>query len=128
MARIIYVEDDALVGQAVQELLSRAGHLVGVIPHGTLGFDSIAFKQPDLVILDQGLPVMSGNELLKGLRGIAGLYRTPIIMLTANRKDATIREAMDYGASDYLLKHFEPEELVRRVDELLLRSAAARDS
>jgi two-component system, OmpR family, response regulator MtrA len=114
MARIIYVEDDELVGELVQQVLSDVGHLVGVINHGTLAYETIAFKKPDLVILDRGLPGMQGVDILTALRRLPGLYLTPVLMLTAKGG-----EAMGAGANDYLVKPFEPEELVRRVDQVL---------
>lgn len=127
MARIIYVEDDDLVGEAVQEALTRAGHLVGVIPHGTLAFDTIAFKKPELVILDRALPGMQGVEILKALRRLPGLYLTPIVMLSAKGTEDAIDEAMGAGANDYIVKPFEPEELVRRVDEVLRNNSFRRE-
>ncbi|MBO9714276.1 response regulator transcription factor [Sphingomonas sp.] len=119
MARIIYVEDDPLVGEVVQSILTEAGHLVGVIAHGTLAFDTIAFKKPDLVILDRGLPGMTGVEILEAIRRLPGLYLTPILMLSAKGSEEAIAEAMESGANDYLVKPFEPEELVRRVGQVL---------
>jgi len=115
MARIIHVEDDETMGQLVQAILSEAGHIVGLIGHGALGHDTVALKQPDLVILDRELPGMDGIEILKSLRKVAGLYRTPILMLSANRSEKSIAEAMAAGARDYLVKPFEPADLVARV-------------
>jgi two-component system response regulator MtrA len=115
MARIIYVEDDDLVAELVKDVLTRAGHLVGVIGHGTLAFETIVFKKPDLVILDQSLPGMQGMEILTRLRQVPATYLTPILMLTGKRGDAMSDEALATGADDYLVKPFEPEDLVRRV-------------
>jgi two-component system response regulator MtrA len=115
MARIIYVEDDDLVAELVKDVLTRAGHLVGVIAHGTLAFETIVFKKPDLVILDQSLPGMQGMEILTQLRQVPATYLTPILMLTGKRGDAMSDEALAAGADDYLVKPFEPEDLVRRV-------------
>jgi len=122
MARIIYVEDDELVGKLVQQVLTNAGHLVGVIGHGTLAYDTIAFKKPDLVILDRALPGMQGVEILKALRAKPELYLTPIIMLTAKGGDEHWNEAIGAGANDYLLKPFEPADLVLRVETVLQQS------
>jgi two-component system response regulator MtrA len=119
MARIIYVEDDPIVAEFVQEVLGAAGHIVGVVAHGELGHDTIYLKQPDLVILDRDLPGMDGIEILKSLKQYAGLYRTPIMMLSANRSQNSIDEAMAAGARDYLVKPFEPTDLVTRVDACL---------
>lgn len=119
MARIIYVEDDDLAGELVKDVLSQAGHLVGVICHGTLAFETIAFKKPDLVILDRSLPGMQGIDILKQLRQMPATYLTPILMLTGKRSEALSDEAMAAGADDYLLKPFEPEDLVQRVASAL---------
>lgn len=126
MARIIYVEDDDLAGELVKDVLNQAGHLVGVIGHGTLAFETIAFKKPDLVILDRSLPGMQGIDILKQLRQMPATYLTPILMLTGKRGEALSDEAIAAGADDYLLKPFEPEDLVQRVASALeIKSFAA---
>jgi two-component system response regulator MtrA len=125
MARIIYVEDDEIVAQLVQEVLTAAGHIVGVVAHGALGHDTIYLKQPDLVILDRDLPGMDGIEILRSLKQVAGLYRTPILMLSANRSQKSIDEAMAAGARDYLIKPFEPADLVARVEACLKEETPA---
>lgn len=119
MARIIYVEDDALMGDIVKDILTRAGHLIGVIGHGTLAFETVAFKKPELVILDCGLPGMDGIEIVERMRQIPAIYLTPVLMLTARGSRADIDRAMAAGANDYLVKPFEPEELVQRVAAML---------
>lgn len=126
MARIIYVEDDELVGELVKDVLTRAGHIVGVINHGTLAFETIAFKKPDLVILDRALPGMQGVDILTALRRLPGLYLTPVLMLTAKGGEEMVDEAMGAGANDYLVKPFEPEELVRRVAAVLENNSFLR--
>ena len=115
MARIIYVEDDELAGELVREVLTQAGHLVGVIGHGTLAYETIAFKKPDLVILDRSLPGMPGMEILRRLRQTPATYLTPILMLTGKRGNGLVDEAVEAGADDYLVKPFQPDDLVRRV-------------
>ena len=115
MARIIYVEDDELAGELVKDVLTQAGHLVGVVSHGTLAYETIAFKKPDLVILDRSLPGMQGVEILKRLRQMPATYLTPILMLTGKRDEASADEALEAGADDYLVKPFQPEDLVQRV-------------
>lgn len=119
VARIIYIEDDPLIGDVVKDILTAAGHLIGVVPHGTLGFDTVAFKKPELVILDLGLPGMSGLEVLTELRRLPATYLTPILVLTANRDEAVAEQAMGAGASSVMTKPFEPQDLIARVDEVL---------
>lgn len=126
MARIIYVEDDDVAGELVRDELTEAGHLVGVVGHGTLAFETIACKKPDLVILDRSLPGMQGIDILKQLRQMPATYLTPILMMTGKRGEALSDEAIAAGADDYLLKPFEPEDLVQRVARALeIKSFAA---
>jgi two-component system response regulator MtrA len=122
MARIIYVEDDVLMGDIVKDILTDAGHLIGVIGHGTLAFDTVAFKKPELVILDCNLPGMGGMEILQRMRRIPAIYLTPVLMLTARGGQDDIDAAMAAGANDYLVKPFQPQELVRRVNSVLLEN------
>jgi two-component system response regulator MtrA len=119
VARIIYVEDDEIAGELVREVLTQAGHLVGVIGHGTLAYETIAFKKPDMVILDRSLPGMPGMEILKRLRQTPATYLTPVLILTGKRGGTLADEAIEAGADDYLVKPFEPEDLVRRVEAAL---------
>lgn len=119
MARIIYVEDDDLAAELVRDVLTQAGHVVGVIGHGTLAFETIVFKRPDLVILDRSLPGMQGVEILKRLRQMPATYLTPVLMLTGKRGEASTDEAIAAGADDYLVKPFAPEDLVARVEAAL---------
>ena len=117
--RIIYVEDDELMGKLVKELLTNAGYLIGVIGHGTLAHETIAFKKPDLVILDRSLPGMRGLEILQRLRTTPDTYLIPVLMLTANGGDDMINEGLGAGANGYLVKPFDPDELVHRVAAIL---------
>ena len=91
--RIIYVEDDDLMGDIVKDLLSEAGYLIGVIGHGTLAYETIAFKKPDLVILDRSLPGMDGIEILRRLRAAPDTYLMPVLMLTATGGEENRRRA-----------------------------------
>ncbi|MEG3082081.1 response regulator transcription factor [Sphingomonas sp. PB2P12] len=122
LTRIIYVEDDALMGDMVKELLTDAGYLIGVVGHGTLAYETIAFKKPDLVILDRSLPGMQGLEILQRLRAAPETYLIPILMLTAQGGEDMIDEGLGAGASGYLIKPFDPDILVLRVGEILKES------
>lgn len=125
MARIIHVEDDEVMGRLVKEVLGAAGHLVGVIAHGTLAFETIALKRPDLVILDQSVPGMAGVEILRRLRQLPATYLLPILMLTGRRGQALADDALIAGADDYITKPFAPEDLVARVAAALAAKSFA---
>lgn len=127
MARIIYVEDDEIMGELVKDVLTEAGHLVGVISHGVLALETITFKKPDLVILDQQVPGMDGVDILRRLRQLPATYLTPIIMLTGRRGNTLADDALIAGIDDYITKPFDPADLVIRVaTALATKSFAAK--
>ncbi|WP_425466591.1 response regulator transcription factor [Qipengyuania marisflavi] len=119
MARIIYVEDDELVGQLVMETLADEGHAIGIVGDGKSALQIIATKKPDLVILDVGLPEMGGMEVLAAMRRNQDLYLTPVLMLTGRQSANDEAIAIYTGATEYLRKPFDPDQLVVVVEDLL---------
>lgn len=119
MARIIYVEDDDIVACVVKQALTEAGHVVGIIDHGSSAYDAIVFKHPDLILLDCSLPGMKGVEILRRVRAIPDIYMTPIVMLTALADPADIEAAIEAGANDYIIKPIDLVDLIRRIDAVL---------
>lgn len=128
LARIIYVEDDDLIADMVKVLLTAAGYLIGVIGHGTLAYDTIAFKKPDLVILDRSLPGMQGIERLQRLRAMPETYPIPVLMLTATGGAEKIDEGLGAGADGYLVKSFDPDTLITKVDSIIANSLFKRSA
>ncbi|HYN45183.1 MAG TPA: response regulator, partial [Allosphingosinicella sp.] len=84
--------------------------------------DIVEFKRPDLVILDCNMPEIGGIEALRQIRLLRIAYATPVLMLTARRGESDEEIAMRAGASDYLRKPFDPDQLVSRVEDLLRRA------
>lgn len=120
MARIIYVEGDELCCQLVQQVLGKAGHAIDVIHHGTLAFDTIAYRQPDMVILDQA--GVQDLGILRALRRLPALRHTPFLIFSADGGEAAVSEAMAAGASGYLVKPIDPVALAAGVTEMLRKS------
>ena len=116
-ARILVVEDDVLIRDAVDVILSQIGHQVTGVGTGEEGLKQIGRIYPHLVILDVGLPRMNGVDLLRAIRKEG--YRMPVLMLTADRSAATVRDVMADGGNGYVLKPFEPEQLIQRVTAML---------
>ncbi|MGY4397985.1 two-component system response regulator MtrA [Sphingomonas sp. UYAg733] len=116
------------MGDIVKDLLTKAGYLVGVIGHGTLAYETIAFKKPDLVILDRALPGMQGIEILQQLRMKPETYLMPVLMLTGAGGGAKIDEGLGAGADGYLVKPFVPAVLVEKVANILDRSLFNRSA
>lgn len=121
MARIIIAEDDELVVEVVRTALAAHGHVVGALPDGASVREVADFKQPDLIILDCGLPHVSGVKALTELRTSRLSHDIPVLMLTGRRSQQDEDIAFRAGADDYLRKPFDPEQLVSRVELLLAR-------
>ncbi len=116
-ARILVVEDDALIRDAVDVILSQLGHQVTCVGTAEEGMAQIGTIYPHLVLLDVKLPRMSGVEALRAMRKNG--YRMPILMLTADRSAETVRDVMADGGNGYILKPFEPEQLIKRGSTVL---------
>jgi DNA-binding response OmpR family regulator len=116
--RVLVVEDDAEIAQALQRSLRMEGYEVRIAGDGDLALaESDAFN-PDLVVLDLGLPKVDGMEVARHLRDKGDV---PILLLTArDAVDARV-EGLDAGADDYLVKPFERQELLARLRALLRR-------
>jgi len=121
-ASILVVEDEPAIQMLVATNLRRHGHTVVAALDGEALLATIADDMPDLILLDFGLPGMSGIELLQTLRQMGHNDLAPIIMLTA-RGEATDRVVgLELGADDYVVKPFDPRELVARIHTVLRRS------
>ncbi|MDT5102953.1 MAG: two-component system, OmpR family, response regulator QseB, partial [Mycobacterium sp.] len=116
---LLIVEDDRALSAMLAELFTEEGYLVDVAHDGQQGLHRGLTGRYDAVIVDRGLPVMDGADLVAVLRsrGVA----TPALVLTARGSVADRVEGLDAGAQDYLLKPFEIPELLARVRALLRR-------
>lgn len=119
MARILLVEDDPALSRGIIALLKAAGHAADSAKDGGTALFLAEAEPFSLVILDIGLPDMSGFEVLQKLRGRA--YKTPILILSARDHVTDRVKGLDLGADDYLLKPFDASELGARVRALLRR-------
>src|SRR6202140_21656 len=119
MARILVVEDDPALSLGIIALLKAAGHSPDSAKDGDTALFLAEAEPCSLVILDIGLPDISGFEVLKRLRGRG--FKTPILVLTARDHVTDRVKGLDLGADDYLLKPFNTSELGARVRALLRR-------
>jgi two-component system response regulator MprA len=117
-ARVLVVEDDEDIAQALQRSLRMEGYEVRTSPDGEDALEQGRTFAPDLVILDLGLPKLDGVEVARVLRGEDDV---PILMLTARDALESRVEGLDAGADDYLVKPFERQELLARMRALLRR-------
>ncbi len=119
--RILVVDDDPHTLRNVRSMLAQAGYSPIVTGDPAEAPALIRENLPDLVLLDLVLPGTDGIELMEQTPEIAGL---PVIFLSAYGRDETIADALQKGASDYLVKPFSPTELVARIEAALRKRAA----
>jgi len=119
--RLLLVEDDLMIGESLLDLLRSEQHAVDWVKDGDMADTALRTQDYDLVVLDLGLPRKDGMAVLRSLR--ARRERLPVLIVTARDALAQRIEGLDAGADDYLLKPFEPTELLARIRALLRRAA-----
>ncbi len=117
--KILIVEDEIHLAQALQEILEKQGYSVDAVHDGQTGLSYAQDDVYDLILLDIMLPKMNGIEVLKHLR--EDKVSTPILMLTAKDEVEDKVTGLDCGADDYLTKPFATKELLARARALLRR-------
>jgi len=122
MTTILVVDDEQRFARALGVSLRARGYEVEIAETGEAGLASAARVHPDVVVLDLGLPGMSGIEVLRGLRSWSAV---PVVVLSARHEEATKVEALDIGADDYVTKPFGMDELLARLRAALRRTLPA---
>ena len=121
MAHVLVIEDDPAIRSSLVRSLTDRGHAVSSAPAGMPGLQQALDDQPDVVLLDLGLPDLDGHSLLTMLRAVR---TTPVIVVTARDDDPSIARALDAGADDYVVKPFGMDQLEARIRAVLRRSSA----
>jgi DNA-binding response OmpR family regulator len=117
--KILLVEDEKSIREAVSAYLEREGYWVTPAEDGQIALEQFGSHRFDLVVLDLMLPKVSGEQVCKVIRDASDV---PIIMLTAKGETEDRVRGLELGADDYLVKPFSPRELVARVRALLRRA------
>jgi two-component system alkaline phosphatase synthesis response regulator PhoP len=119
MKQILVVDDEPRIAAICRDYLERAGFKVITAATGPDAVTLARTKQPDLVVLDLGLPRMDGLDVTRAIRRYSNM---PIIMLTARVEESDKLTGLELGADDYLTKPFSPRELVARVRAVFRRT------
>jgi two-component system, OmpR family, response regulator RegX3 len=122
-ARVVIVEDEVFAAKVVSYVLSEAGYTVTTVPSGHQAFPEIVGRETDLVLLDVNLPQIDGFQLCSELR--ARRYTGPVIFISGNAAVASKLEGFRVGADDYIVKPYDPSELIARVESLIRRYKSA---
>src|SRR3989454_5389283 len=122
--RVLVVDDEPQILRALAINLRARGYDVDLAPSGEDALRMAADHHPDVVILDLGLPGISGIEVIQGLRGWSSV---PIIILSAREAEADKIAALDAGADDYVTKPFGAGELLARLRAALRRAAPSEE-
>ncbi len=118
--RLLLVEDDELLGDAVKTGLTQFGYIVEWLKDGEAARGALKTELFELIILDLGLPKLSGINLLQAIRHDGNT--TPVIILTARESIESRIKGLDSGADDYIIKPFDLTELSARIRALIRRS------
>lgn len=121
--RVMVIDDDSNIGNLIKLYMEKEGYTVELFEDGYSGFQSFKNNPPNIVLLDIMLPRMDGWEVCREIRKISDI---PIIMLTAKGETFDKVLGLELGADDYIVKPFDPKELVARVKAVLRRTKQSK--
>ncbi len=125
--KVFILEDDVDQAQLIKHWLNEKGHTCQCFVNGRDFIEKLPFEQPDLLILDWNLPVISGLEVLNWVRS-SEHKDLPVIFVTTRNHEDDLVQALDQGADDYLVKPIKQAELIARSQALHRRHSKTQDS
>jgi DNA-binding response OmpR family regulator len=125
MAHILIAEDERDIRELINFTLMFAGHKVTLAVNGEEAVSLAQQVTPDLIMMDVRMPKMTGYEACRQMKTIDALKDTPVVFLSAKGQDEEISTGLEVGAVAYILKPFAPDELTRRVNEILAKIGAS---
>jgi len=117
--KVLAVDDSLTIRKLIKMTLSRAGYEVDEAEDGAKGLQRASAEAFDLVLSDINMPVMTGIEMLRGLRKLAQYKFTPIVLVTTESQPEKKQEGKAAGATGWIVKPFEPEQLLAVVTKVL---------
>ncbi|MCC3283199.1 response regulator [Arthrobacter caoxuetaonis] len=123
--RILLADDDVQILRALKITLAAYGYEVVAAQDGATAVRRAVDSHPDLLVLDLGMPGLSGMEVIEAVRGWSSM---PILVISGRSDSAEKVRALDLGADDYVTKPFSAEELLARIRALKRRTGAAQES
>ena len=120
MARVLYVEDNDDNVYMLTRRLERRGHQVSVAVDGESGIDQAQVEQPDLILMDMGLPGIDGWEATRRLKADETTAAIPVIALTAHAMEGDREKALAAGCDEFETKPVQLEQLLSKINSLLV--------
>lgn len=124
MAHILIAEDERDIRELINFTLMFAGHTVTQAANGEEAVEKAVTAKPDLIMMDVRMPRMTGYEACRKIKAIDDLKHIPVVFLSAKGQDEEMQMGKEVGAYAYILKPFAPEDLQRRVNEILSQIGA----
>lgn len=119
MARILVAEDERDIRELINFTLMFAGHTVTLAANGEEAVQKVAESNPELIMMDVRMPRMTGYEACRQIRLMDDYKEVPVVFLSAKGQDEEVQSGIDAGATAYILKPFTPDDLARKVGDLL---------
>jgi len=119
VAKILVAEDERDIRDLIEFTLQFAGHEVITASNGEMAVEVAQKTLPDLILLDIRMPKMTGYEACRVLKDIDTVADIPVVFLSAHGQEAQIDAGLEAGAYEYIVKPFAPDQLSKRVDEIL---------
>jgi DNA-binding response OmpR family regulator len=126
MARILVADDETDILELIGFTLEYAGHQVLRAPDGATALEQARQLPPDLIVLDVRMPGLNGYEVCQQLKQDETTRSIPVVFLSAKGQGAEVDHGLGLGAVDYLVKPFAPDQLVRRLEEILSQKEASK--
>lgn len=125
MARILVAEDERDIRELINFTLMFAGHTVTLAANGAEAVEKVNEAKPELIMMDVRMPRMTGYEACKAIKEIDEYKNVPVVFLTAKGQDEEIQNGIEVGATAYIIKPFSPDELTRKIGDILKKVSAA---
>lgn len=122
MAHILVAEDERDIRELINFTLMFAGHKVTQAANGAEALELALQVKPDLVMMDVRMPRMTGYEACRQMKQHEEIKHVPVVFLSAKGQDEEVQTGIEAGAVAYILKPFAPEELTRRIADILAKN------
>ncbi|MBG77526.1 MAG: response regulator [Alphaproteobacteria bacterium] len=117
--KIIAIDDDAVLLRIIENILIKNGFEVSLYKNPAEGLKAIKQQQPHAVLLDRIMPEMDGNDVLHQLQQDDYTRDIPVMMVTGRKELVEIHQSFGLGARDYIIKPFEEDDLILRLNKLM---------